>query len=365
MDRRIAGVRARGNSILLDFTYKGERCRETLKIKPTKTALKEASRKRDAILHAIAMGTFDYADHFPDSPKAIKFSKTPGCLVTIEQALKDWLRKSEKHCQYSTIKGYGSIVYHHLIPAFGDLRLTELTPALIEDWTYTLNVSNKRINNILSPLRQIYKDAYYDSLINKNPMERVRLLPIKQREPHPFSPDEISSILEQLSGQCRNLIKFAFWSGLRTSELIGLRWQDVDFHNNRFYVRVAIVNGREKSTKTLSGLRTVDLNAASRQALMDQTSHTEGKTRVFHDPKTNSQWASDQIIRKRVWIAALKAAGIEYRNPYQTRHTFASMMLSQGENPMWVAHQMGHKDWGMIRKVYGRWIPNKPTSNVR
>lgn len=51
-----------------------------------------------------------------------------------------------------------------------------------------------------------------------------------------------------------------------------------------------------------------------------------------------------------------------YRNPYQTQHTYASMMLSAGENPLWVAQQMGHKDWGMIRKRYGGWIPEVNTS---
>ncbi|RMH36814.1 MAG: hypothetical protein D6694_13555, partial [Gammaproteobacteria bacterium] len=50
---------------------------------------------------------------------------------------------------------------------------------------------------------------------------------------------------------------------------------------------------------------------------------------------------------------------VRYRPPYQTRHTYASMMLSAGANPLWVARQMGHKDWGMIRKRYGRWIPQE------
>jgi integrase len=45
-------------------------------------------------------------------------------------------------------------------------------------------------------------------------------------------------------------------------------------------------------------------------------------------------------------MLTLKKANIDYRNPYQTRHTYASQMLSRGENPMWVAHQLGHKDWG-------------------
>jgi integrase len=44
--------------------------------------------------------------------------------------------------------------------------------------------------------------------------------------------------------------------------------------------------------------------------------------------------------------------------PYQSRHTYASMMLSAGENPMWVAKQLGHKDRTMIAKVYGRWMPS-------
>ena len=65
-------------------------------------------------------------------------------------------------------------------------------------------------------------------------------------------------------------------------------------------------------------------------------------------------------------VYALRKGGVRYRNPYQTRHTWASMMLSAGEHPMWVASQMGHKDWGMIRRHYGRWIPDAdPTAGGR
>ena len=52
---------------------------------------------------------------------------------------------------------------------------------------------------------------------------------------------------------------------------------------------------------------------------------------------------------------------MRYRNPYQTRHTYASMMLSAGENSLWVAKQMWHRDTEMIIKNYGRWIPDKST----
>lgn len=60
----------------------------------------------------------------------------------------------------------------------------------------------------------------------------------------------------------------------------------------------------------------------------------------------------------RIWQAALKRAGVRYRNPYQTRHTYASMMLFASEQPMWVAKQMGHADWTMIAWIYGRWMPS-------
>lgn len=54
----------------------------------------------------------------------------------------------------------------------------------------------------------------------------------------------------------------------------------------------------------------------------------------------------------------MKKARVRYRRPYQTRNTYASMMQSAGEHPMWVAKQMGHASWLMIAQVYGRWMPS-------
>jgi integrase len=78
---------------------------------------------------------------------------------------------------------------------------------------------------------------------------------------------------------------------------------------------------------------------------------------VFENPRTGEAWKGDQPIRYGVWVPAIRKAGVRYRRPYQTRHTYASMMLSAGESPMWVAQQMGHSDWTMIARIYGRWVP--------
>lgn len=356
MDRRFTGVRARGDSITLDFMFQGQRCRETIRVKPTKTALKEASRKREAILHDIDYGNFEYSKHFPNSKNAFKFSKNKGAMLTIEDALNTWMKRASQKCELSTLRDYRSAMRTHLIPTFGKISLCDFNSSYIYDWIDTINISNKRINNVLVPLRQALKEAFYDGLIDRNPIDNFRNLKINTREPEPFNLTEINKILEKLEGQEKNLIQFAFYTGLRTSELIALRWQDVDLNRNLIHVRTAIIRKQEKSPKTASGQRSVELCQKSKQAIELQLVFTGKSDRVFQDPKTNKQWLGDHVIRKRVWAPALEKAGLKYRNPYQTRHTFASLLLSSGKNPMWVAQQMGHKDWGMIRKVYGRWL---------
>ncbi len=66
----------------------------------------------------------------------------------------------------------------------------------------------------------------------------------------------------------------------------------------------------------------------------------------------------DQQLRKGFWERILRRADVRYRYPNQMRHTYASTMLSAGENPPWIASQMGHRDWGMIRRTYARWVPS-------
>ena len=72
---------------------------------------------------------------------------------------------------------------------------------------------------------------------------------------------------------------------------------------------------------------------------------------VFEDPKTNKPWASADAIRKKAWVPTLRKAGVRYRNPYQTRHTFATKHISQGVNLFWLAAQMGHKGPEMLFSI--------------
>jgi integrase len=360
-----AGVRpASETSIEIDFRYRGVRCRERIDLAPIPRNLEYARRLRASILLEIAKELFDYAKHFPQSPRARQLTKNAGGLMTVEKALEAWLDGKRAELTSTTIIDYERAIEHTLTPAFGGLALRDLTRGVIAQWVSEQNVSTKRLNNVLSPLRQMLADAVSTERILVNPIaglviKRPRRAD-KKDEIDPFTPAEMRAILEHAEGQFRNLVQFDAWSGLRTSELIALRWPDVDLKAGVARVRAAFVRGKRKAPKTKSGYRTIRLLKPALDALKAQQEHTllRRSGAVFENPATGKPWTTDKQIREWNWRPLLKRAGVRYRYPYQLRHTFASTALSAGENVFWVAEQLGHRDPHITAKVYARFIPS-------
>lgn len=366
MGRQYDGVRpASSSTIEIDFYYAGRRCRERIKLKPTPANLKRAANHRAAILDAIDKGVFSYIDTFPNSKNALLFMEAKK-VINLENYLDQWLISKKEAIKASSYDGYKKIITYTLTPHLGTIELQALKRKDIRDMCERIKAGNKRISNILSVLRSALTDAITDDLIETNPLmgwTYKRNEPPKETDDvDPFTLDEQHLITSNMPHQGKNLIQFAFWTGLRTSELVALRWDDVDFNRSEIRVRRASTQAARQNaetTKTRSGNRTVKLLLPAQQALLSQKKFTFlGNDLIFHNPRTNKPWTGDQPIRRTLWQPALKAAGVRYRNPYQTRHTYASMMLSAGEHPMWVAAQMGHSDWGMIRRIYGKWMPD-------
>lgn len=360
MGRTSPGVRRGSESTIeIDFRYRGVRCRERIDLPPTPRNLAVAERLRGAILLEIASGTFDYATRFPDSPTARRLTSAPKQFVGVSEALDNWLARKTPELEHSSLVNYRRAVERTLKPAFGRHLLRELTRDHVADWIASQTTTAKRINNVLSPLRQMLEEA----LGAASPMAALK---VKRRravdrpdEIDPFTPDELKLIVGAAAGQVRNLIQFAAWTGLRTSELIALQWADVDIDARTVRVRAAFTYGQRKSTKTAAGDRTVTLLAPAAAALRDQQEHTRLKgAAVFENPATLSAWTSDKQIREWNWRPILKRAGVRYRYPYQLRHTYASTMLSAGENLFWVSRQMGHTDPSMTARKYTRFIPS-------
>lgn len=366
-ERKHDGVRiASTSTIEIDFYYSGERCKERLKLEPTPANLKRAAMHRAAILQAIERGEFDYAVTFPNSKKALKFAKVPQEVIgmTVTMYLDRWLDEQKKKLKASTWDDYRKILNNTWIPKIGKIELVALRRADIKAVVSEMKCSNKRITNVLSALRSALHDAVHDDeLIDENPIanwtyqnaETVKA----ESDVDPFTKEEQAAILNKCHGQFKNLVQFAFWTGLRTSELCALDWADIDERRGVLTVSKALTQASDEVEvpKTESGKRDVKLLGMALQALAAQRKITgDAGKEVFQDPGKLERWSGDQAIRKGYWKPALVAADVRYRRPYQTRHTYASMMLTADEHPMWVAQQMGHKDWAEIRRTYGKFI---------
>ncbi|HAT7074249.1 TPA: tyrosine-type recombinase/integrase [Legionella pneumophila] len=357
-------------TLRVSFYYRGVRCFETLKIEATAANLKYAERLRGEILNAIERGTFSYPDYFPNSKRAHIFGHVQ-TKITVGELLREFLEEAKSTKEASTYRGYKRVCEGHLLPIFDKVEIQDLQPAIIRKWIRGLNSTTKTVANILTPLRAVIEQALVDQYIKENPLNSIIVDKLLNKEtkksdykPDPFGVDEINSILNASEGQVRLLFQFAFFTGLRVSELIGLRWEDVDWQNQLIHVEETIVAKESKGPKTEAGVRDVLLLPPALEALEQQKQYTfSQKGRVFYNPQSNKPWETSQQIRRTQWMHILKRAGIRYRNTYQTRHTYASMMLSQGENIMWVSKQLGHVDVEMVIKTYGRWIPDSSTQS--
>lgn len=363
---------ARTQSIRIKFMFRGMECRESLKLAHTKANINYAIRLRGEILNAIEKTTFKYADYFPDSKNAGKFGSRP-VRVTIGDLLRDEVLRANKALKPSTAKAYEDACTAHLYKQWGKTPLLDLTPALLRTWLGTFTCKAKTLRNTLQPLSNVLNEAVNDDLIPFNPLERVKLDKILTREqrksdfePDPFTMDEITAILKVATGQERNLWKFAFATGMRPSEYMALEWSSIDWANGRITVeRARVVKVTNDDTKTDAGMRKIDMRQGAFDALKEQQQYTALAGRhVFHNPGHDEGWDTNKAVRQRFKIATVKAK-VRYRNPYQTRHTFASTLLSAGENALYVATQMGHKGTEMINKHYGRWIEQGSDDETR
>ncbi|MFT0533161.1 tyrosine-type recombinase/integrase [Castellaniella hirudinis] len=157
---------------------------------------------------------------------------------------------------------------------------------------------------------------------------------------------EVMVVLRHLSAAYhptwRNYFEVAFFTGLRPSELIAIRWPAVDFRRETLKVAAARVRATDKDTKT-HAIRYVDLQGPARAALQRQRDLAESKTGlVFLNPKTNRNFA-DTAAPLDVWYDALKAAGVRKHGARQTRHTYATPACMPNEPGVCFAPNRSYK----------------------
>jgi len=356
---RTTGVIARDAHLQIDLRAQGYG-RERLELQPTPANLAYAARLRQEILGKIERGTFVLADYFPDSPRV----KSDKGSLTFQQLGAEWLKVRKADIEHSTL--------HHYQQTLNSKHFIDWQAAHLPDLDYrklmaklaALPEHPKTFNNVASVLSMVLEYGYRAKLLREPLHEHIELRKNAKAKPDPFTLAEIDTILGKMRDERgRNYFEFAFFTGLRPSELIALRWGHIDLKRGDMVVQAALTRAKEKGTKT-GDERTVELNARARAALERQRAVSQvAGTHVFVDRDGNPFTSTDGPL-DTYWKPALKLAGIRYRDARQTRHTCATLCLHAGLKPGWVASQLGHSV-EMFYRVYSKWIDEQDAGAER
>jgi integrase len=356
MSRNGNGVEIRDKSIRIGFTLNGGFVRETLKIDPTPGNVKYAANLVVRINQRIGDGTFDYAEFFPDSPRAGKArgAHTFGEMCDLWFDTKGRLATKTKR-QYRNALGVWKEIFGAQTP------IDKLTHAIVASkvgkhaWS-----SAKLLNNYLICLRGVFKLAGRDLKID-NPTDGIENSKHQAPPPDPLSIVEMEAIMKWLGDTVDDRVwayyEFAFMTGMRPEEIIALKWTDYDPLNATIRVERARSDGEIKPLKTYNA-RDVELVKRAVEAIEQMRQYT-ARTKegfIFMNPVTGRPWHDERSQRDHYWKPALKATGTRYRRSYCCRHTYAANSLLAGVNPTYVAKQMGHANAKMLFTVYAKWI---------
>jgi len=379
-------VRKINKKVYVDFTYLGERVREPSGLPWNEQNARTIRQQLDKIIVAINSGTFRFREVFPNSKKLDYFTEKENLLYKTNKSPDQVLFKDYALSWYNVLKdsgrvsgrtllGYKGYINRYLVSFFGNFTFAELNTATFDafiSWAKRQcyrgkQVSNESINKYFVPLRMICNNAaiQYGWGNTYNPFFGFKKLP--EGDPYekifPFSLKEQKRLMGYIPGHWRPYFLFAFCSGLRQGEQIGLKPEDIDWSKKLLHVRRAITlneNGKrvEGKAKNRYSRRTIKLTPVMVRALKAQKTIYDrlGGEYFFCSPTGTPIHPSN--LRRKVWIPALEKACIGFREMKQTRHTFATIALSCGENPLWIAKVMGHRDTNMIIKVYGKYVEN-------
>ena len=344
------GVIVRDAHLQIDLRAQGFG-RERLDLPPTPGNIKYAERLRAEILGKIERGTFALADYFADSPRV----KADAPSLTFKQLAAEWLSIKGPELQHSTLDHYTQTIESYHFNGWRGKHLVDLDYRQTMALLAALPENPKTFNNVASVFRQILEYGYKARLLREALHKHVVMRKHQKPGPDPLDLAEVDLLLARMRDtQARNYYEFAFFSGLRPSELIAMQWAKVDLHKGTVMVDVALTRWQEKGTKT-GTTRTVELTSRARAALDRQRAVTQlAGGHVFVDSEGKSFTTTDDPLRTW-WKPAMKLSGLRHRDARQTRHTFATICLMAGITPGWVAQQQGNSP-EMFFRVYSRWI---------
>ncbi|UVM53546.1 tyrosine-type recombinase/integrase [Pseudomonas sp. B21-012] len=361
------GVEVFRNSLRIRFTWDGIRRCETLPYPPTQKGIKAASQLRDQVVSFNKLGLLDqdkYAELFPGS------QTVAGSKPTFGEYAQLWLDSRE--ITPGTYNNYKSALNNYWMLHFAMARVDLITTTLVRKVVSSITWRSPGVKrNALVKLSTILRSAVIDGLISRNPAEALQLPKRTKKEIDPFTLEEANQITARLyehphwpSQIYAAFFEFVFFSGVRLSEGLALRWDAVDLEKKVAHVKRTVALG-EVVERTKTGKdRFVLLNERALHALEFAREYAErrrkGKGRVTESPfifppSKNAEYVRQTSDLHHQWRPVLKELGIRYRPPYNCRHTYATICLMSGLNPAFISQQLGHSVQ-MLLSTYARWI---------
>ncbi len=355
-------VRERDGTWWLRIDHKGKR--------KSKMVGKGAAAKRAADLAAIkiqarlAEGDFSPLEDAPTQP-----------AITFEDYAKQWLTThAQQACKFSTARIYEANLKLHVYPVLGKKPLPEISRTDCRTLITACKdkkLSAKSIGNISRTVSSVLTQAVEDGILAANPAFRLgryyRHNEDLKAEIRPLTRDEAAAFLAAVrkhSAADYPVFLCALRTGMRLGELLGLQWGDVDFHGRFIEVRRNLVAGRITTPKN-GKTRRVDMSAQLAESLKALLTTRKAET-LKHGWGNVPDWVfcnenggplDGDNLRHRVFYKVLAKAGLRRVRFHDLRHTFASLLIAQGESLAYVRDQLGHASIQLTVDTYGHLIP--------
>ncbi|MCK9492428.1 MAG: site-specific integrase [Sulfurimonas sp.] len=276
--------------------------------------------------------------------------------MTFEYYAKTYLKIKKTELKPSSYYKYETTVINKIMPSFLNREISTIKASELRLWLLNFDKTNKTLSHYISVLRGIFQEAIYNEDIAQNPCKYLRKFKIIKNEILPFSVNEVNQILNYVKNpNFKYYLYIAFYTGMRGGEIIGLKKDDINFKKNIIKVKRSRGRHGESSPKTQSGVRSVPILDILKPHLKDLYNLHDNDYLFITQFK--KPYNHNETFYNKFWLPIFDDLDIKYRRLYNTRHTFATMMLSNGfTTPQNLAQILGHSNAQMVYQVYAKYI---------
>jgi len=294
-------------------------------------------------------------------PKFIAEATSPVSMnVKLSYYIDKFLQEKKHTLKERTLYRYSSIISKWIYPKYGNVKVACIKVSMLKEYLnqqFSLGKSAKSVELYRTVFSGILQEAVYDGMLASNPFANIKRKKVKKPDITPFSASEVNKLLCATEGWLHNYIGMATHLGLRSGELLGLKWSDID--SKSISIQRTRDFSKDGTPKTCSSVRELPLFKSVKKFIHKQRLLTGDLEYVF--VKTDkTPWSNTQWIAQGHWYPLLDRLGLKKRRLYEMRHTFATNMLNSGHYKVNdIARMMGHTTTEYLFNVYSRYIKSE------